>query len=133
MTEPKEYKVTCAYCKFVFYVKYLEYNLICNGCNKIIGYHEDNKGVLLKHGSLIVVPRDTEYHSMLSGDMVAKRSTTKKVHHCLNGSMDWKTDFLDEGRRFVEIYNNPTVRWVGSGKYWCSADINDVIVKYRRE
>ncbi len=125
----RKYNATCPFCSHHFKIEYLEVNLICEECNFIIGYHEDSK--LPKPGTFFVLPKGTSYHSMLKGNTFSKKQTKKKLHHMLNGVVNWHNGTVFENGHYLLrpcllIEDNPKVRWVGSGGYWCSADINNV-------
>ncbi|MCZ7862458.1 hypothetical protein O9X98_13880 [Agrobacterium salinitolerans] len=49
-----------------------------------------------------------------------KRNRTVEVHHTYEGY----TSDLEHGRKAVVC--NPRVEWVGTGGYWCWADIDDI-------
>lgn len=113
------YLTSCPFCEHQFTIEYLQVNLICPQCKSLIGYHEDSSPTMPKPGMYFILPKGVEYHSMLKGHLTSKRKTKKRLHHMLNGVVTW-------GRGEAILESNPQLRWVGSGNYWCTADINHV-------
>jgi hypothetical protein len=80
------------------------------------GYWDIEK-LPIKAGDIVLIRKGTRYHSMRDGEYhTAGKSYTVTVNHVLCGC---------EPGTYHER-ENPKVSWVGSGKYWHRADINDV-------
>lgn len=121
MTRTADYDIKCARCKYEFKIEYLKNNIICPQCNALLGYHSDGSDKMLMQGQIFILPKGVKYHSMHYGWKTAKKTSRKKLHHMLNGAVEY-------AGMEIKIISNPEVRWVGSGSYWCSADINDIII-----
>lgn len=113
---------TCTFCEHEFDTEMYQINIVCPNCNAMLGYWENEElEKIFPKNYVLTVPKNTPYHSMLDGWNVTKKKYNIKLHHWLRGSMtyEWR-----EVRRLLLFQSNPEIRWVGSAKYWKSADIN---------
>lgn len=95
----------------------MQKNRIIDG--RFIGFH-DKENLPIKRGDVVIIRKGTKYHSMRDGFWHrTKKNHTVKVDHILTGCQ-----FFENGR---EVITNPEVSWAGRGRYWCRADINDVV------
>lgn len=91
---------------------------------KHLGYHEHLSDLPIKRGDKVTIPKGTTVHSMGTPRVrVAARNYTVTVR-----SVSCGQNFPEGHPRHDPSYPtvNPRVVWVGSGYYWCEADINDV-------
>lgn len=87
-------------------------------------YYEDE--LPLKDGDKVVIPKGVKVRSFNPSkkDYVTKQKTTV-VARIGNGSADPKDG--DSTHVLMHALSNPTVTWAGSGGYWCSVDLNDIL------
>lgn len=83
----------------------------------LVGYVAD-EDLPVREGDYVRILKGTKIRTTNPsvGKRTAKKTYTVRVDHTLNGNDAF-------GPYPV---SNPSVRWVGAGKYWYEADINDV-------
>ena len=90
---------------------------------KYLGYHDERK-LPLKKGDVVTLKADILIVDMGRGgygDPVINTKRRKvRVHHLMPGS----DAYLLHGQTVPA--QNPQIVWVGRGRYWCMADINDI-------
>lgn len=74
----------------------------------------------VKKGDTITLLKGMKYEH-LGESRIVKRKYTIKVHHMLAGV----THTDREGDPIHRM--NPSIRWAGSGGYWCGMDINEYL------
>ncbi len=111
--------------------------VVVKGMGKYIGYHEDNE-LPIKRGDVVTIPKGTTVRTMHPSRKlyVTKRSQKVTVDHILNGiglpeghprCDEFYRAFHDHETSATRQIRNPSIRWPGTGGYWCEADINDVL------
>lgn len=81
-----------------------------------LGYQEN---LPINGGDIIIIPKGVKVKTMhpSKDSYITKRKQKIEVNHTLPGQS------LADGTPRI----NPSVRWAGTGGYWCEVDINDVI------
>jgi hypothetical protein len=97
------------------------------GCReqKFLGYYEHLSDLPIKRGDRVRILKGAIVYSMRpKGTKAAGRNFTVTVV-----SVGCGQNFPEGHPRHDKTYpvRNPEVTWVGSGGYWQSADINDVV------
>lgn len=111
----------------------------------------------ITRGTLVIIPKGTSVKSTHPSkkEYVTKKDMKVKVHHFMNGmnlplndkySQAEVADYLEISGAFCLLgttingeilprginasvpVKNPSVTWIGSGGYWCEADINQIVV-----
>lgn len=92
------------------------------------GYHELDT-LPIKKGQTVTIRKGVMVQSTKPGrTKPAGRTYTVIVDHVLEGASDTRYEQAGD-LKITEIRipkHNPQVRWVGTGGYWHSADINDI-------
>lgn len=110
----------------------MSYDAIQHPNPKFLGYCPK---MPFKAGDVVRIPKGTP---VLKGHKVAraKRDYDVTVHTVMLGQIatgyalyryHGRTDMPKEHDSALFPWRNPTIRWVGSGGYWCEADVNFLI------
>lgn len=81
----------------------------------LIGYQEN---LPIKDGDIVIVPKGTKVKSTHPKirEYVTQKNIKVLVNHTLPGQSIGDNPI-----------KNPSIRWAGTGGYWCEVDVNDVV------
>lgn len=115
---------TCTFCEHEFDTEMYQNNIVCPNCNAMLGYWEKEElEKIFPKNYVLIVPKNTPYHSTFIGWTVTRKKYNIKLHHWLPGSMTYEWN-IHRPTQEVVFQSNPQITWVGASSYWKSADVN---------
>lgn len=115
-------KTSAVVARRVVYGKWRELQGLPEPTVKFFGQFEESE-LPIKPGMMITIRKGTVIQTTdaKQREKIATKTYKVRVHHILVGV----TRHLNYHREVVD-FQNPRIRWVGTGGYWYDADINDI-------